>query len=332
MKRTGYCVSVILLLASLAVAQSYTVTDLGLLSGDVSTQGRAISASGQVVGDAENNLEAFFWSTAQGLRGLPHLNGGVYSVAMGINATGLIAGYSTYNSIESEHAVLWINGKIQDLGTLPGGDESWANAINAAGQVVGGSNSGKTQPNAFLWSKGKGMFDLGVLPKGFYSDALAVNNLGQVVGYSNTTGGNWHAFSWTKSTGMKDLGSLFNGRNSSAAANAINDSGQIVGDSTCGSSCQHATLWASTGIQDLGTLPGSAISAANGINNLGEVVGESGDAFIWSQASGMRDLNSLIPAGSGWTLSWAFAINDSGQITGQGEINGDMHAYLLTPQ
>jgi probable HAF family extracellular repeat protein len=332
MKRTVYWVSVILVLSALAAAQSYTVTDLGLLSGDVSTAGRAISPSGQVVGDAENNLQAFFWSAAQGLRGLPHLQGGGYSVAGGINAAGLIAGYSTYNELENEHAVLWINGKIQDLGTLPGGGESWANAINASGQVVGASDSAKTQPNAFLWSKGKGMFDLGVLPKGFYSEALAVNKLGQVVGYSNTIGGNWHAFSWSKSTGMKDLGTLDSGNSTGATANAINDSGQIVGTSSCGSSCTHAALWTSTGIQDLGTLPGSSISAANGINNLGQVVGESGVAFIWSQAAGMQDLNNLIPAGSGWTLTWAFAINDSGQITGQGEINGQTHAYLLTPQ
>src|ERR1700722_6789235 len=314
MKRTVYCVSVILLLGALAAAQSYTVTNLGVLSGDVSTAGRAVSPSGQVVGDAENNLQGFFWSAAQGLRGLPHLQGGGYSVAMGISASGLIAGYSTYNEIESEHAVLWINGKIQDLGTLPGGDDSWANAINASGQVVGGSNSSRTQP------------------KGFYSEALGVNSSGQVVGMSNTVGGNWHAFSWSKSTGMKDLGTLASGRNTSATANAVNDSGQIVGTSACGSSCQHAALWTSTGIQDLGTLPGSLISAANGINNLGQVVGESGDAFIWTQATGMQDLNSLIPAGSGWTLTWAFAINDSGQITGQGEINGQTHAYLLTPR
>jgi len=332
MTRTVYCICAVLLLATLAAAQAYRVTDLGVLSGDVSTAGRAISPSGQVVGDAENNLQAFFWSTAQGLRGLPHLQGGGYSVAMGINASGLIAGYSTYNELESEHAVLWINGRIQDLGTLPGGDDSWANAINASSQVVGASNSSKTQPNAFLWSKGKGMFDLGVLPKGFYSEAFGVNSSGQVVGMSNTVGGNWHAFSWSKSTGMKDLGTLDSGKSTGATANAINDSGQIVGTSSCGSSCTHAALWTSTGIQDLGTLPGSSISAANGINNLGQVVGESGGAFIWSEATGIQDLNDLIPAGSGWTLTWAFAINDGGQITGQGEINGQTHAYLLTPQ
>ncbi len=332
MTRTAYCTCLMLLLASLSVAQTYTVTDLGVLSGDVSTQGRGISPSGQVVGNAENNLQAFFWSPAHGLLGLPHVPGGVYSMATGINATGLIVGDSTYNSIESTHAVLWINGKVQDMGTLAGGTQSWANGINASGQVVGGSDSAKTQANAFIWSKTKGMVDLGVLPKGFYSDALAINRQGEVVGYSNTTGGNWHAFSWSKSTGMKDLGTLDSGRSTGATANSINDSGQIVGTSTCGSSCEHAALWTSTGIQDLGTLPGSSISAANGINNLGQVVGESGDAFIWSQATGMQDLNSLIPADSGWTLTWAFAINDKGQITGQGEVNGETHAYLLSPE
>jgi probable HAF family extracellular repeat protein len=79
-------------------------------------------------------------------------------------------------------------------------------------------------------------------------------------------------------------------------------------------------------------LPGSSLSAGNAINNLGQVVVESGDAFIWSQATGMLDLNGLIPANSGWNLTWAFAINDSGQIVGQGLINGESHAFLLTPQ
>ena len=173
MKRTFYTACISLLFVSLAAAQTYTVTDLGLLSGDVSSEGRAISFTGLVVGDAENNLQAFFWSPTHGLLGLPHLKGGQYTIAMGINASGLIVGNSTYNSIENTHAVLWTNGKVQDLSTLSGGTQSWGNAINASGQVVGGSNSSATQPNAFLWSRSKGMIDLGVLPKGFYRRELA---------------------------------------------------------------------------------------------------------------------------------------------------------------
>jgi len=64
--------------------------------------------------------------------------------------------------------VLWINGRIQDLGTLPGGTQSVAEAVNASGQVVGGSQQLQDagQP-LFVWSRARGMLDLGVLPKGF---------------------------------------------------------------------------------------------------------------------------------------------------------------------
>jgi probable HAF family extracellular repeat protein len=44
----------------------------------------------------------------------------------------------------------------------------------------------------------------------------------------------------------------------------------------------------------------------------------------------MLDLNKLIPSGSGWALSSATGINISGQIVGNGTINGQQHAFLLT--
>jgi hypothetical protein len=53
--------------------------------------------------------------------------------------------------------------------------------------------------------------------------------------------------------------------------------------------------------------------------------------FIWSQAAGVHDLNHLIGANSGWTIQTANAINDHGQITGDGMINGELHGFLLTP-
>jgi probable HAF family extracellular repeat protein len=44
----------------------------------------------------------------------------------------------------------------------------------------------------------------------------------------------------------------------------------------------------------------------------------------------MTDLNSLLPANSGWVLSDARGINDSGQIAGTGLINGRDHAFLYS--
>ena len=45
----------------------------------------------------------------------------------------------------------------------------------------------------------------------------------------------------------------------------------------------------------------------------------------------MTDLNSRLPAGSGWVLEAATAINDSGEIVGWGRHNGVRHAYRLSP-
>jgi probable HAF family extracellular repeat protein len=46
----------------------------------------------------------------------------------------------------------------------------------------------------------------------------------------------------------------------------------------------------------------------------------------------MRDLNGLVPAGSGWVLTEARAINDNGSIVGFGiNPSGATHAFLLTP-
>ncbi len=87
-------------------------------------------------------------------------------------------------------------------------------------------------------------------------------------------------------------------------------------------------------VTDLGTLGGN-YSYAYGINANGQVVGDSGTAsgkhaFLYSSST-MMDLNSLITPSSGWMLEAATSINDLGQIVGQGYINGQYHAYLLTP-
>jgi hypothetical protein len=46
----------------------------------------------------------------------------------------------------------------------------------------------------------------------------------------------------------------------------------------------------------------------------------------------MLDLNDFIGQGSGWVLTSANAITILGQITGFGTINGQTHAFLLTPR
>jgi probable HAF family extracellular repeat protein len=86
----------------------------------------------------------------------------------------------------------------------------------------------------------------------------------------------------------------------------------------------------------VGTFSGF-VSHARAKNDSGQVVGWStnsvGDqrAFLYSDGV-MVDLNGLLPPGSGWELLEATGINESGQIVGNGVINGQTHGFILTPQ
>ena len=55
-----------------------------------------------------------------------------------------------------------------------------------------------------------------------------------------------------------------------------------------------------------------------------------GNGFLYSNGT-IQMLTSLIPTATGWTNLNATGINDQGQIVGQGTINGQQHAFLMTP-
>ena len=119
-----------------------------------------------------------------------------------------------------------------------------------------------------------------------------------------------------------------------STANAINDSGQVVGYSSNSSGYNHAFLWTSSGgMADLGTLGGN-YSSANAINNLGQVVGFSSNsaghnhAFFWTSSGGMTDLGTLPWA----QTSGALAITNKGQVVGSSTdyYGGHTHAFLWT--
>jgi len=145
-------------------------------------------------------------------------------------------------------------------------------------------------------------------------------------------------FLWGSSAGMTPVRTLPGGLSSDAVG--INDLGEIAGSSDYGNvNTSHAVLWNRAGVaEDLGILAGGSWSAASAINVFETVVGNgncsgpNSHAFVWSAKNGIRDLNALIPANSGWELQNALAINVAGQIIGVGTINGSQHAFLLTPQ
>src|SRR6266699_3863168 len=254
------------------------------------------------------------------------LPGGRASSANSINNSGQVVGRA------DSDAFLWSCGSgMQDLGTL-GGTQSTARGINGSGQVVGNSLVPFPGGNhAFLWSSGSGMQNLGTLAGASDCVASGINDSSQVVGtcfFSSFR----HAFLWSPGSGMQDLGILPGA--SDCQAFGISDNGQVVGFCLI-SNFPRPFLWSSgSGMQNLGPLPSGndvLVSEPAGINNSGQVVGGV-HAALWSSGSGTLDLNTLPAVSSaGWSLGTANAINNAGQIVGSGTINGQLHAYLLTP-
>lgn len=309
-----------------------TGVDLGSLGGSI-TVANGLNNLGQVVGYAatpgDASYNAFVWSGGT-LVDLGTL-GGTTASAVAINDAGQMTGYSYLSPISlSYHAIRGTGAGLADLGSL-GGAYSSGNAINSSGQVVGESSlSGNFQNHAFL-SSGAGMVDLGTLG-GSDSSAFAVNDAGHVTGQANLFGdARTHAFLFN-GTSMLNLGTL---GGTYSGGYKINNAGQVAGDSSMsGDVDYHGFLYSNGSMLDLGTL-GGANSSAWGLNNLGHVVGVASDAsgadraYVFKDGV-MTDLNTLLPANSGWELSGAYFVDDYGHIVGTGLFQGQANWFLLT--
>jgi probable HAF family extracellular repeat protein len=318
------------LFASPSFAQTYSIVDLGTLGGPAS-QAHGLNAKGWVVGEAitaGGQDHAFLYRDGK------MVDLGVtsaISTARSVNDRGQVAG-SYY--AKNYQAFLSSDSKVADLGTL-GSAYSVTFAVNAAGHAVGSSYTTNAREHAFFWD-GHAMADLGTLG-GSFSTARGVNSGDVIVGYAYLANGSYHAFRGT-TAGLADLGAL---GGDYSAAHAVNDEGQIAGyASLAGNAKQHACLWLQGVAHDLGDLGGSYSEALALDGTASRVVGRatvptptgylSYHAFLWSDGV-MRDLNTLMPAGSGWVLEEATGVNDAGQIVGSGTHAGQHRAFLLQP-
>lgn len=164
------------------------VSDLGTLGG-ASSWGRAINASGEVVGEAQvaSGLGHAFLYSHGTMTDLGVQPGYASSSAVGINDAGAVIGRSQTAPGEQPFLMssfVFKNGSMIDLGKLTAdADATVANAINNAGAVVGGSWQGASE-SAFLWKDGV-MTDLNTLipsSSDFHlREALYINDAGQIV-------------------------------------------------------------------------------------------------------------------------------------------------------
>jgi len=329
-----------LVFTNMLLAQTYTVTDVGVLPDKLVSWGTSVDNLGHVAGFSTDTVSgngqiAFAWGPARGMVGLGALTGGTFSWAFGINRRLSVVGGADV-ALFYEHAFLWKpDSGMQDLGTLPGDTYSRALAINNSEEVVGISFDWLIGPvgHAFSWTPENGLEALPLVPGDPYSSAAAINENGWIAGSSFT-----HALVWSPTRSIIDLGTLPGGTWSRAVG--LNARAQVVGVSTNSEGRPHAFFWSKpTGMQDLGVLyPEDFFSMATGINNAGQVVGYSSGvimkAFLWSREKGMQDLTSLVSEPDWTFLGYpGIAINERGQIvcTGGNPKFSAPHAVLLTP-
>jgi len=297
-----------------ALPPTYTLTDLGTLSGGTFSQASFVASTGLVTGVstvADGTQHAVVWYNGQIADLTPGVSG-PNSEVFGINERGQavvqaesptldpngedFCGYGTHLTCLP---FLWQDGAMTPLATL-GGKNGTVGQINNRGEVAGVVENATKDKNcvapqvldfeAVVWGPKQGEIrQLPPLPGDSVGMALWINHKGQAVGATGTCANSQlppnalgpHAVLWENDGSVVDLGNL--GGTSNAAlgvgniALAISDQGQVVGASDLpGDTTNHAFLWTrETGMQDLGTLPGDVNSAGLGINDRGEVVGVS---------------------------------------------------------
>jgi probable HAF family extracellular repeat protein len=332
--------------ASPALASSYTMTDLGSLGGGF-TLATAINASGQITGQSDLATEvqvpceeeprpkkerkcfahpshAFVWSAGT-MTDLGTLDGpDADSQGSAINDVGEVVGFSsTANGSE---------GFTDQNGVMTPFNVGFPAAINDSGEIAGGGSfpvenaPGDVFEQAFTYKNGKTTV-FGLFPGGVESGAVAINRSGEVVGEGDDSESNQQAWKYQHGR-LTDIGTL---GGAAASASAINDRGQIVGWSQAGNFEIEGFLYTGSKMTALGLnlFP-------DGINDHDVIVGQEPGgpegAFVGTPGH-FQNLNDLVPANSGFTLTHAVAINNNGQIVAQGINNTtrETHSFLLTP-
>src|SRR2546429_3744282 len=292
--------------------------------------------------------------------------GGTSSGGNSINNQTWVAGYSRLAGDQTRHAALGRSGLLSDLGTLGGPNSSvtW-NVKNTEGVIVGISQTADPEPLGEFWSSSAfygppysvGFINLGFVweqnqqnqmrglpnfPGGNNGFATGANNLRQAVGWAENDIHDPTCVSpqvlqfrpamWTLGPPdqIQDLPLIPS--DTSGAATAINDNGQIVGisgicDQAIGRhTAKHAVLWENGGVTDLGNLGAEWWNTPTAINQRGDIVGFAGDpafvegdivhAFIWTREDGIRHLKPLRNRTPEHVDSEAYGINEARQVVG----------------
>jgi probable HAF family extracellular repeat protein len=318
-------------------AQSFTITDLGALPGNTTTNAYGLNSLGQAVGTSDSGAATATLFSNGTVTNMNTLNASV-SVATSIGGSSEAAGYNIFYSDPNPifRAFLYSNGSMTDIQSdslFPSGTQAWG--INSSGMVVGQGWVNSSSFHAFLYTGGN-MIDLG---GGYQAAAAAINDAGQIVGNGTTAG----AFRYFNGK-MTSLG--FPAGASASSAFAIDSTGKLIAGAIYIAATSHAALHKNGIWVDLGAFPGALGTSARGVNSSAQVVGTAvfpvksyhpfkpgkHVGFIYSNHT-LVDLNTLIPTNSGFTITDALGTNDPGQILCNAtNSSGAKRAVMLTPK
>ncbi len=310
-----------------------------LPGGAFASSAKAVSADGKVVvggGQTPDGLQAFRWTSIEGMVGLGDLPGGnIISNALDVSGNGEVVVGVSHSALGAEAFRWTATTGMQGLGDLPGGAfSSWASGVSWDGSVVVGRSAvgpQTTDTEAFVWTSGSGMIGLGDLPGGsFDSMASDVSADGSVIvgrGSIEHNGNNYsQAFRWTASGGMVALEGL-----STEAVAVSNDGSVVVGTTVDPLGWITGVVWPESGTLTYldtpvtpydQTLPFDLSGDGSAIVGLA-FTSQGPQAVIWDSPNNARLLQDVLTdLGldlTGWTLESATGISDDGlTIVGTG--------------
>ncbi|MEU4557515.1 PKD domain-containing protein [Actinoplanes sp. NPDC023936] len=247
---------------------------------------------------------------------------------MDITDDGVVLGEVDYKL--ERQAFLWENGQVEFL------DSNFPGAINKKRQTAGRAYVREPDGETMLLvdeNSDHNLWEFGVLD---------MNDAGQVVGIADLTDDhdrNLRAYRSRPGMPLDPKKDLLQWAGEGTSAGGINEKGEVAGYAIDPTGGYVPVIWDAEGRPRSPITPQGG--TANGINNAGTAVGkfflvDGKTRAALFQDGTFTDLNTLLPAGSGWTLTEAVAINDVGQIAGIGRPTGAEfdHAFLmdLAPQ
>lgn len=258
----------------------------GWSEGHEHTSAHAISGDGSTILGADYNANMLVWTAAGGVQYYAGASG--YPGAINRDGSVLVGGH-----VGGKPFRWTAGGGAVSLPTPPGWAEDGAdgrgNAVSANGSVIAGTlfnNPGHRR--AFRWTTAGGTVLLDQPAEIVGSDATAVSADGStVVGWAYGSDGDEQAFRWTAAGGMQLLGHLPGFPEGPGSANTNQPNGVTADGSVI------------VGIE--------WFSAASGV------------PFIWDEAHGMRDLETVLTSEygldlAGWRLRSADGITPDGRV------------------